>query len=188
MKINKKFFLFCLLINILINCKPRSNLKHASKHIILPKQTILCGIKDVLLEIDISAVPGGWIGSFIGFTPQAVEQELYDLLKLAQVDTRKIPTFGPASFYSPLLCHWLHTPNSSEFVRNVAEKTVLENCWFLQKNRLLTAAQIAFTPEKTAHVFKPNKSFIDILKRCKERGHRLILCANWNKESFQRIV
>ena len=153
---------------------------------ITARAIILCGVKDVLLKTDIHAVPGGVLGNFIGFTPEVVEQELFDALK--SIIPNKQSAQRSTGFYSPLLCYWLTIPQSSTYVKNLALSSISKNYHLFKKRRLSIAADIAFTPEKVAQVLKPDKKLVDILRQLKFKGHFLVLCSNWNKESFQELV
>ena len=171
---NRLFLLFCLLIiqmsSILCKKKVRQN------------RTILCGIQNVLLFPDLDAIPGARAGAFFGITPESAEKELFDVLWNIPFNYKKTP------HYAPLLCYWLSVSNSSARVKQQAHKYIKKNIWFLKKVRLRQAAEYAFTPEKTACVLKPNSSFVSLLQLCKQSGHKLIVCSNWNKESFNALT
>lgn len=149
------------------------------------KKVILCGIKDVLFRTNLKAIPGASIGSFIGYTPEFVENELYQLLHQTPFSRWKKKTSG---IYSPLLCYWLTTNNSSTHVRQVAQQHVRKTCWLIKKTRLLKAAEIAFTPELIARVLTPNRSVLSLLKTCKKNGYKIVICSNWNTESYQAML
>jgi hypothetical protein len=45
------------------------------------QKCILFGIKNVLLYPDVKKVSGGSLGGLLGFTPEKVEKELFDMLE-----------------------------------------------------------------------------------------------------------
>lgn len=147
-----------------------------------PPRVILCGIQHVLLVVDLDAMPGARAGTFFGYSPDVIETELYQTMWQVPFKFRNTTT------HSPLMCYWLSTPGSSNQVKEATLNFITHNFWLLKKVRLTQAAEYAFTPEKTALVLKPNTPVVSLMRTCKEKGYTMVLCSNWNKESFQSIA
>lgn len=172
----KKLFLFTFLAWCFI-CAPIHTIKAIKQKI------ILCGIKDVLLITDISAIVGARAGSFIGYTPEVVENELYDILHGIKMKNSKIKGFS-SGLYSPLMCHWLLVPHSSAQVQRLALEYIDKKSSFFKKLRLRESAKIAFTPSRSAQALKQNRQMVELIRSCRSHGHTMVAYSNWNQESF----
>ena len=150
------------------------------------KKIIMFGIDHVIFKPDLSNIPGGWLGYMIGYTPSAIENDLFATIwGIPHPQTQHRQSTGP---YSPILCHWLTVPNSSTFVREKSIEYINQNTSLLRKTRLSLAAGYAFNPEKMAGVLKPNSDLLPIIHAVKRAGHHCIIASNWNQECFYALV
>jgi hypothetical protein len=145
------------------------------------QKCILFGIKNVLLYPDVKKVSGGSLGGLLGFTPEKVEKELFDMLEAINV-----PNSG--DIYPPVIDAWLIDDLSNAQVHDIARHYIKKHFGFLSVKgaRLKTAVNIAFSDQQ-ARTFSPIDSMVSLARRCKNAGCIIEICTSWNRQSFENL-
>ena len=150
------------------------------------QKIIFFGVEHVLLQHDSSNFTGGNVGSWLGYTPDAVRKELMDILASASISADASVRSAPGS-YPLIIKYWSLVPGSSYQVKKRALDHISKKTWLLQKARLKLAADIAFTPNQTPRALKSNTAMVNLSKQCQQKGCIISVATNWNKEGFQAI-
>ena len=87
-----------------------------------------------------------------------------------------------------LLCDWLTGNKTPRELRKLVFNEIKQHSeWFeskAEKQLALRTAKIVFTPEIFAHTRRLIGETVDLIKECKEKGHRVFILSNWDAESF----
>jgi len=88
-----------------------------------------------------------------------------------------------------IMCSWLMGDYTTKEIRKMIKRTAEENPEFFkseqEKNRLVTICnRIIFHPRGFARTSKLFKDGLNFAQECKQKGHKLYVLSNWDKESF----
>ena len=87
-----------------------------------------------------------------------------------------------------LMCSWMTGQRCcKELKKQVCGQIAQHSEWFaggLEQKLVRRTARLMFDPIRFAHAQKVVTDALPLIQRCKQRGHRLVVLSNWDKESF----
>jgi HAD superfamily hydrolase (TIGR01509 family) len=91
-----------------------------------------------------------------------------------------------------LMCDWLTGVESSQTIKNlILSSTRLNKQFFNSKAErkfICAMATMIFTPETFIQTRKHSKAGLKFVKECKQKGYKVYVLSNWDKESFALLM
>jgi len=87
-----------------------------------------------------------------------------------------------------LMCSWMTGQRCCKSLKKQVCSQIARNAdWFdsgLEQRLVRRTARLMFDPVRFAHAQKVVTDALPLVRRCKQRGHRLVVLSNWDRESF----
>jgi len=130
---------------------------------------------------------------FGGGNPEKIKNLLYDVLERCNCDGQRIEgVCDPDGTQLPgPVCSWLLGHQNCYTLKKEICQQIIENPqWFSCSNEqklVRRTARLMFDPVRFAKTRQLCTDALPLVKRCKERGHRLVILSNGDRESFQIV-
>jgi HAD superfamily hydrolase (TIGR01549 family) len=137
-------------------------------------------------------------------SPRAIKLKLYEVLekiRAAQPDMQNTPwgisvgnidgtADNDGTTVPGIMCDWMRGSSSYQIVHHVLKTIESNKGWFkngLEQTLVRRLARMIFTPQRFAATCKVSHDGLAFVRRCKQKGYRIAILSNWDRESIQII-
>ena len=130
--------------------------------------------------------------NFIGwYNPATIQEDYFKLLdSMLPYQPGEIKNIRDGYVIPKIINDWLTNKQTPEQIRSFVIQKLKEVSTMQGRSTKIPQgiANCVFTPARYASTMVVQKKAVDILKKCREKGHKLCLLTNWNTESFNCLM